>query len=282
MFQFSPKLDAALVLLGHGSTLNPDSSAPTWRHADELRRRRVFGEVVCAFWKEQPGLREVFNMIDADEAYVVPNFISEGYFTQEVLPRELRLDGPASRVGGKLVFYCDPVGIHPSMTKLLLDRAATVAPGVPRGSISLVIAGHGTGLNENSAEAIRSQVARIREGGFGFAEVVGAFMEEPPLVSAWYEFTSAPHVVVVPFFIADGLHSYEEIPVMLGIRTKSAGAASAGDAEIFGHNPYLLRGRRLYYSAAIGTEPLMADVILDQVSAFDKKHSKVTRDDAGN
>ena len=27
------------------------------------------------------------------EVYVVPNFISEGYFTQTVIPRELELDG---------------------------------------------------------------------------------------------------------------------------------------------------------------------------------------------
>ena len=32
-------------------------------------------------------------MIDADDIYVVPNFISEGYFTRTVIPRELELDG---------------------------------------------------------------------------------------------------------------------------------------------------------------------------------------------
>jgi sirohydrochlorin cobaltochelatase len=280
MTHFSPKPEAALVLLGHGSTVNPDSSAPTWQHADELRRRGLFGEVVCAFWKEQPGFREVFNMLDATEVYVVPNFISEGYFTQEVLPRELRLEGRISHLDGKSIFYCDPVGIHPSMTRLLLERAAEVAPGVPPALISLVIAGHGTGLNENSAEAIKSQVARIREAELGFAEVAGAFMEEPPLISRWQEITTAPHVVVVPFFIADGLHSYEEIPVMLGIKATSSGAASANSAEVFRHNPYYLRGRRLYYSPAIGTQPMMADVILDQVLAFDKEYRPPARDDA--
>jgi sirohydrochlorin cobaltochelatase len=35
----------------------------------------------------------------------------------------------------------------------------------------------------------------------------------------------------------------------------------------------LLRGKNLYYSSAIGTEPLMADVILDQVADFDTKHN---------
>ena len=265
------KPESALVLLGHGSTLNPDSSGPTWRHADELRRRGIFGEIVCAFWKEEPGFREVFNMLDAGEVYVVPNFISEGYFTQEVLPRELRLTGRISRWQGKRIYYCDPVGLHPSMTKLLLKRAAEVAPGIPRSSISLVIVGHGTSLNENSAAAVKAQAGRIRALGVGFAEVVEAFMEEAPLVSQWRELTSAPNVVVVPFFVADGLHSYEDIPVMLGIREKSGGALSDDAGDVFRHNPYLIDGRRLYYSAAIGTERSMADVILDQVAAFDNK-----------
>ena len=37
--------DAALVLAGHGSTLNADSAAPTYQHADELRRRGIFAQV---------------------------------------------------------------------------------------------------------------------------------------------------------------------------------------------------------------------------------------------
>ncbi len=40
-------------------------------------------------------------------------------------------------------------------------------------------------------------------------------MEEPPLVAEWGDrLTETEHVVVVPFFIADGLHSFEDIPVL--------------------------------------------------------------------
>src|SRR5436189_94912 len=42
-------------------------------------------------------------------------------------------------------------------------------------------------------------------------------MEELPLVSDWRKLTKTRHVVAVPFFISDGLHSYEDIPVLLGI-----------------------------------------------------------------
>jgi sirohydrochlorin cobaltochelatase len=82
---------ATLLIVGHGSTVNPDSSVPTWAHAAEIRRRRVYGDVGCAFWKEEPSLRDtlfLFAPPQIREVYVVPNFISEGYFTQTVIPRE--------------------------------------------------------------------------------------------------------------------------------------------------------------------------------------------------
>jgi sirohydrochlorin cobaltochelatase len=215
-------------------------------------------------------MREVFYMVRSRVIYIVPVFISEGYFCQEVLPRELRLSGAVTERDGKKIFYCDPVGVHPSMTKLLMKRADEVAPGVPREQTSLVIVGHGTSLNENSRKAIETQVALIREGNHGFAEVVDAYMEEAPFIAKWPELTTAPHVVVVPFFIADGLHSYQDIPVLLGIESEPGAAASQSD--VFRHNPHELHGRKLYYSNAIGTEPLLADVILDQVRDFDANH----------
>jgi len=261
---------AALIIVGHGSTVNPDSSAPTHLHADEIRRRGLFREVVSCFWKEEPDMREVFEMVDSDVIYIVPNFISEGYFCQQVLPRELRIDSPVTRRDGKTIHYCAPVGIHPNMTRLLLQRADEVAPGVPRDRTSLVIVGHGTNLNENSRKVIEAQVALIRDGHHGFAEVVDAYMEERPFVADWHQLTSAPNVVIVPFFIADGLHSFQDIPVLLGMREETGAALS--ELGVFHQNPHEMQGRLLHYSGAIGTEPRMADVILDQVHDFDAKH----------
>jgi sirohydrochlorin cobaltochelatase len=266
------KPDSALVIVGHGSTLNPDSSAPTWELAGEIRRRGVFGEVHCAFWKEEPSCRQVLHCVDREEVYVVPNFISEGYFTKTVIPREFGLDGSATRVGRHTVKYCEPVGSHPAMTRLLMKRAAEIAPGVPPEKTSLFIVGHGTDLNENSAAAAKREVAGI--AGLGrYAEVLNAYMEEDPFIAEWDQLSTQPNVVVVPFFISDGLHSYEDIPVLLGIASESQGAASSSRASVFAKNPYRLRGRTLYYANSIGTEHGFADVILDQVAGFDEGHS---------
>jgi len=263
-----PKPDAALLIVGHGSTENPDSSTPYFEHAEEIRRRGLFGEVHCCFWKEEPSLREAYYLTDLPEIYVVPDFISEGYFTREVIPRELELDGPTTVVRGKTVHYCAPVGSHPSMGALLLRRAREVAPAVEPAATTLLIVGHGTGLNPNSAKAIKDQVARLAASGAGYAAVAAAFMEEAPFIAGWDQLAPTPNVVVVPFFIADGLHSYQDIPVLLGI--ESAPGAAASQREVFRHNPHRLRGKTLYYSSAIGTGRWIAEVILDQVRDFDR------------
>lgn len=265
---FPPRPDSALLLVGHGSTQNPDSSAPTWAHATALRERKLFAEVAVAFWKEEPGFREVWHQIESREVFIVPNFISEGYFTRTVIPRELELTGPTTLRNGRRLHYCAPVGSHPHMTEALLHRARETAPDIDPARTSLFIVGHGTGLNENSARAVKDQVLRIGARGI-YGEVLAAYMEEAPWIRDWATLSKYEQVVVVPFFISDGLHSYEDIPVLLGIESETGRAAS--QQEVFRHNPRHLQGKTLYYASAIGTDPLFADLVLDQIRDFESR-----------
>ena len=179
---------SALLIVGHGSTVNADSSAPSLAQAQAIRERGRFREMACCFWKEEPSLRDAllfFNDPEIREVFVVPNFISEGYFTQTVIPRELELDGSlTTRANGQVWKYCEPVGNHPGVTDLLLQRAAEVAPGVPEAETTLFIVGHGTALNDQSAVAAKRQVEQIAARG-RFGSVQSAYMEEPPLISDW-------------------------------------------------------------------------------------------------
>ncbi|MDQ6809860.1 MAG: cobalamin biosynthesis protein CbiX [Verrucomicrobiota bacterium] len=268
--------EKALLIVGHGSTVNPDSSAPTLAHAAAIRRKDVFRDVQCAFWKEEPSLRDAllfFRDPEIREVYVVPNFISEGYFTQTILPRELELTGARTeRARGQVWNYCAPVGNHIAVTELLIRRAEEVARGVAERDIALLIVGHGTSLNDNSAVAAKREVDKIRALG-RFAEVQNVYMEEPPLVADWAKLTSAAHVVVVPFFIADGLHSYEDIPVLLDIEPEGAvTSGSLADGDVFRRNPHHRHGRSLYYARAIGTEPEFAHLIMEQTAEFDREN----------
>ena len=268
------KWDAsALLIVAHGSTVNPDSSAPTLAHAAKIRRRKMFADVGCAFWKEEPSLRDAVFLFDPEairEVYVVPNFISEGYFTQTIVPRELELNGRITkRSSGQLWKYCEPVGNHPMMTNLLLQRAHEIALGVREDETSLLIVAHGTDLNENSAAAAKREAEKIRVLG-KYATVLNVYMEEPPLVSDWRKLTKTPNVVVVPFFISDGLHSYEDIPRLLGIMNgRSPTISRATYGEVFRRNPYNIDGRALFYAPSIGTDSGFADIIIEQATKFD-------------
>jgi sirohydrochlorin cobaltochelatase len=268
--------ESALLIVAHGSTVNPDSSAPTLAHAAEIRRRKIFTDVECAFWKEEPSLRDALFLFDPKsirEVYVVPNFISEGYFTQTVVPRELELSGRITkRPNGQSWKYCEPVGNHPLMTELLLRRAREIASSIPEAETSLLIVAHGTDLNENSAVAAKREAEKIRALG-KYAAVLNVYMEEPPLVSDWRKLTATRNVVVVPFFISDGLHSYEDIPRLLGIvasadadcgRPRWSPVPARARGEIFRRNPYTINGRKLFYAPSIGTDAGVADIILDQ------------------
>jgi len=264
-----PVHDAALFLLGHGSTLNADSSAPTYQHAEEIRRRNVFAEVHVAFWKEEANFRQALRQTDRRDIYVVPNFISSGYFTEQIIPRELGLTGPVTHQGERSIYYCDPVGLHPAMTEALLQRAHQVVAdsnetiAQPQKTACLFICGHGTSLNDNSTKIIHEQAAAIRAHGL-YADCQPVLMEQTPFVKDWRLLTGCPDVIVVPFFISDGLHSFEDIPVLLGL--------THNVKEQQFHNPHHENGRRLWYATAIGTEPFVADVILAQVERFQNNH----------
>lgn len=200
-------------------------------------------------------------MLDAKEVFVVPFFISDGYFTETVLPRELGVRPPMSRVNGKAVHYCQPVGTHEAMTRVILHRAQMVSrqrgkrPPKDR-ETALCIAGHGTDKNENSAKSILRQVELIRRLKH-FAEVQAIFMDQAPEIEKCYELTASPNLIVVPFFISDGFHTQENIPTMLGLQRHGKDGPYLVPSEV--------RGRHVWYAGAVGTDPTMADVVLARV-----------------
>ncbi|MBC8324405.1 MAG: cobalamin biosynthesis protein CbiX [Verrucomicrobia subdivision 3 bacterium] len=273
---FSHLANDALVLIAHGSTVNNQSSAPTRRLADELRARNIFAEVVCAFNLEQPKIDDVPKLVSAQRIFVVPVTISEGHFTEQTIPHRLGLAKAGQidyeriqQIDGRTIIYCHPIGTHASMTDVLLARAREVIaqhpfPRAPKpAETALFIAGHGTGKNANSRKAIEAQVEAIAALG-EYSDVLPVFMEEAPFIADCFTATDAPNMVMVPFFIADGLHTVEDIPVLLGepeARVKKRLTA----AQPTWRNPTERKGKLVWYTEAIGSEAGLAEVILARV-----------------
>jgi sirohydrochlorin cobaltochelatase len=237
----------ALVLVGHGSHLNPDSSAPVYQHAATIRRLGVFSEVLEAFWKEEPSLRDALDLVEAPEALVVPLFLAEGYFTRQVLPRELGLTGQVTERPGCRVRYCAPVGTHPAMATMILGRAEATADRerIDRASSALVVIGHGSERSATSGGTVYRLVEELRRTG-RWGTVTCGFLDEEPGIATVLDSVRASHVILVPFFVAQGWHTAETIPQDLGL----TGEVTRRE------------GRTIYYTPPVGILPEMADVIL--------------------
>jgi sirohydrochlorin cobaltochelatase len=80
-------------------------------------------------------------------------------------------------------------------------------------------------------------------------------MDEEPEVDDVTDYFTATDVVVVPLFIADGFHTQEDIPEDMGL-TDDYRTGYPIPAEVDGH--------RIWYAGAVGTEGLMAEVVLER------------------
>jgi sirohydrochlorin cobaltochelatase len=263
---------AALVILGHGTVLNDQSAAPVFQHAAELRRRKIFREVREAFWKQEPQVKKVLAEISAPRVFIVPFFISDGYFSTEVIPNELGFSFPDNlklKTKNSELHYCRPVGSHDLMTTVILARAKEMAeqfpfPRAPKpADTTLFIAGHGTERNANSRKTVEQQVDLIRNLKV-FADVGAVFMEETPFIKGCWQNVKTKNIIVVPFFISDGLHVTEDIPALLGEPERVVKERLAASQPTW-RNPTELDGRRIWYSPSVGTAPLLAEVILERV-----------------
>jgi len=208
--------NATLVLAGHGSTVNDGSSAALRTHAAALRHRGAFAAVREGFLKEDPPLSSVLDAVAGSRVFVVPFFISEGYFTEDVVPRLLGFKPEAAetfdrilRRGKQTLYYCRPVGTHERMAALTLSRAQAVVSNHPfprmpaERDITLFVAGHGTPRNARSREAVERQADLLRAMKL-HAAVHAVFMEEQPRIADCVALATTRHVVVVPFFLGDG------------------------------------------------------------------------------
>ena len=224
-------MSAALLLAGHGSHLHPCSSAAVRAHARRLAASAAWGEVRVAFWKEEPSLARALDGCVARDVTVVPVFMAEGYFTNEVIPAELGLAGRLTRREGRTIRYTRPAGVHPALADVIVERALEAGAGPER---ALFVLGHGTRRNAGSARNVRVQAERVRATG-RFARVAAIFTDQEPGVDAIAALAQGQEAVVVPFFAAEGWHVGR--------------VAQTGD------------GRSLRWTAPAGTHPAVADAI---------------------
>lgn len=268
--------DATLIVLGHGSTQNKDSGVPVFQHAATIRGQARFAAVKEAFWKQEPKIDGVLQSVLTHRVFIVPLFISEGFFTGKFIPEALGFKQPDSEEWsrrleshGLTLHFTKPVGTHPRITDVLVARAKSIVeefpfPRKPKPEqTSLFIAGHGTPQNADSRKSIEDQVGKMRALNL-FAEVHPCFLEEEPLIADVPKLAATRNVVMVPFFIADGMHTVEDIPILLGEPEKTVRKRLEAGQPTW-RNPTEKNGKLIWCSSAVGTDPMMAELVLERV-----------------
>jgi sirohydrochlorin cobaltochelatase len=195
----------ALVLSAHGSHEGPAPRRVTHQHADRLRATGAFEEVREAFWKTAPSVTDSLRACRSKKVVVVPLFMSEGYFVDEVIPREIE----AAPTTDSDIKYTEPVGTHPSLTDTVLSRAEEEVRG-EKEDVALAVVGHGTSRHSGSSVSAEEHASRLEDI---FAEVGAVFLDEDPPVSEISDRFESDTVVAVPLFVADGPTSAKMCPM---------------------------------------------------------------------
>jgi sirohydrochlorin cobaltochelatase len=241
----------ALILAGHGSHISPNTAGLVWEQVDHLRSLGVADEVTAAFWKEMPSFRTVFNGLEAKDITIVPLFTAQGYFTQTVIPAEMELTGAITRRDGRTIRYARTLGEHPYMFTVVEEwvDGARRALKAPPEEIAVVIIGHSTRRNPNSRKASEDQAAHLRELNI-YAQVEAVYLDDIPAIADIYTMTTAPYIIAIPFFLADGSHTTIDVVRELGF-TKA------------NRNRQKVNGRTVFYTPPVGLTQKLPDIILE-------------------
>ncbi|WP_280537132.1 CbiX/SirB N-terminal domain-containing protein [Halopenitus sp. POP-27] len=101
--------DVSLVLVAFGSSSKPHGRRMAEYHADRLRSRSAYAEVVPCYLLQNPAVECVRYAVTGDRIVAVPLFVSRSAATEDRIPAELELDR-----GG--IDYGDPFGDHSRLT----------------------------------------------------------------------------------------------------------------------------------------------------------------------
>ncbi|MSO84772.1 MAG: hypothetical protein EXR02_04230 [Rhodospirillales bacterium] len=250
----------ALVLVGHGAAGHPESTRSVEVLAEILRARRIFAEVRAAFLKVPPFLADVLDALQERTIYVVPHLAADGVVGGEALARSL-----ADRQG---VVVCKATGTHPDIARIAAARLAELraAFALDPARLGVLVAGHGTPRNPDSAARARALAESLRRQNIGggvkpaaaCVATAAAFIEEPPSIGEWDRLLAAPDIAVVPLLMAEGRHGGSDIARLLGIEPAKTTEPFAG--------PFALKGRRLWLLRPLGTDPAFAEIVLARVA----------------
>ncbi|MBI1279229.1 MAG: hypothetical protein GC179_13970 [Anaerolineaceae bacterium] len=245
-------MKTALVLAGHGSHISPETAGLVWQHVDALRAMNIADEVTAAFWKEMPSFHTVFASLEATDITVVPLFTAQGYFTQTVIPAEMGLTGVITERDGRTIRYARTLSEHPYLGQVVqqrIEKAMSLLNSSPD-QTAIALVGHSTKRNPESRKATEAQAEAVRQSGAA-RQVVALYLDDTPAIADVYALTSAPNLIVVPYFLANGSHTTIDVPRELGL----------SEGELY--QAACVKDRQIYYTQPVGVDDDLLQAIIE-------------------
>jgi len=247
--------NAALLLVGHGSSKVESGRLAACRLAEQLEASGLFAEVKACFWKEEPYLS--LDLVQSRTVYVVPYFSGEGVFTRRLIPQTLELNGPLTVKDGRRIYYAAPVGAHDDIPRLLRQRALELcaAQAIFPAAATLLVIAHGSS-KPGGAKGTPERIADLLRQDSPFAEVITSYIEQEPFVADWPALVTGSTVLAAPLLLSEGMHASQDLPPLFGLTTVEGG-------------PSAIHGKTAWLMGGIGRDPEMVEIILDLIRCCD-------------
>jgi sirohydrochlorin cobaltochelatase len=238
-----------LVLAGHGS-VRPAAGTAMRRLADLARTRGIAQAAGSGFLNfSRPTLCEAALACvrqGASTLIVQPYFLIAGHYVRNELPR--LVEEAARMCPGAELRVAEPLGAHPALGKLVVERTSAALPAAPPGreeelgNDALLLMAHGT--PDPAANAPIREVARELGTRGRFTEVAVAFLElNSPSVPQEIDrlvAAGARRIVAVPYFLQLGTHVATQLPELIRHARRRHPGVAVLLAEYLGYHPLLL------------------------------------------
>ncbi|MCG8491281.1 MAG: hypothetical protein MI743_06675 [Sneathiellales bacterium] len=231
----SPLADKSLFLVGHGSSKDQKAEQSLHMHAEKIAKTGLFKRIYVDFLKKENEELQ----FGEEPLFVVPFFMSDGYFVQEKVPERVNQKINQSQLSPSEVFYGPPLGSDPEIGDVIqsmieefcMENKVLINECLP------VLLAHGSPRSEAAQQTCLEAAENIRRKHQ--LDIRPVFLEtEPVFSSIRLERKKKPsndlkHIIVVGMFAAEGPHVTEDIPQLIeeakseyedeGIRVSYAG-----------------------------------------------------------
>lgn len=207
--------DVSVVLAAHGSEAASDSNAPVFALAEQLRLIGMFADVTPAFLLGQPNMTNVLEQTSSNKVVVVPLMTTSGYYLNSVIPKKLAQNTDAHE---KEWLVSNVAGMHPLIASLMVERVRLRLKqhDISETETTLVLVGHGTRRNSNSAKSAYHLFEKLKTA-FPNIRARVAFLDQDPEANLVAASIVEGHTIVVPFLVSRGPHTTVDVPEAFGL-----------------------------------------------------------------